>query len=313
MPAKIHIITFLLNVFLFSDFGVHAQDPLNAHFFLHTGNLNPSLAGTAGQQRYFANYRNQYPALRQVYVTYTGGFDIPLPAAGGGAGMSVVNDVLAKGGLNTFSADFFYAYHLTAGRHLKLCGGLQFSVINRHLNSLLISDNDFQEMIPARSAFLMDVSTGISVFWKNNLTGGIAVHHAGNKVLSGSENIYVPPKITTHASYFYPYGEGHSLLSSFIFQYQQHLSQLTWGALYLYKNFGAGLWARHNEAFLFSALIMGLHYEQSIYSVYYSYEFSVKPTSYLLNFGSHEVTFLIKFKYKDLRKKKPRAIKCPDI
>jgi type IX secretion system PorP/SprF family membrane protein len=301
-------ILIFISISFYSGFG-YTQDPLSSHFFMNLGNLNPSLAGSADQQRFFANYRNQYPGLHSAYVTYNAGFDIPISVLQGGIGANISNDVMANGLFNTVAGDFFYSYHLQVSHELFFMGGLQFSMMNKNLRSQLINNQDVQDVIPSRSTYMLDVSVGFSAYWKG-LVSGIALHHLDNTVLNGNEAVAIPYKITVHASYYIPRGYS-SIRPSLIVQKQANLFQTTYGGMYMYRTFGAGLWMRQDERFRFSALIFAMRYDFSAFSIIYSYDLSLNNSTYWLNFGSHEVTFLMKIKYKDVRKKKPRAIKCP--
>ncbi|HKK66993.1 MAG TPA: type IX secretion system membrane protein PorP/SprF, partial [Bacteroidales bacterium] len=65
----------------------NAQDAHFSQFYANPLYLNPAFAGSDKCPRVNLNYRNQWPALGQTYVTYSLSYDQHVNAIQGGAGL----------------------------------------------------------------------------------------------------------------------------------------------------------------------------------------------------------------------------------
>lgn len=129
-------------------------------------------------------------------------------------------------------------------------------------------------------------------------------------MLAGTENITIPRKITLHASDNIALGN-FFLMPSFIVQQQASMFQSTYGAMIVYHEVGSGIWLREDQYFRFSSINYAIRFDTKPFIIVYSYDLSLRNSPYWQNFGAHEVTILVKLKYKEQRKKNRRAVKCP--
>ncbi|HQK98508.1 MAG TPA: type IX secretion system membrane protein PorP/SprF, partial [Bacteroidia bacterium] len=64
-----------------------AQDPQFTQFYANPLYLNPAFAGSGRCPRVGINYRNQWPALKQTYITTSASYDQHFDALNGGVGL----------------------------------------------------------------------------------------------------------------------------------------------------------------------------------------------------------------------------------
>src|SRR5580658_8099169 len=103
---------------LFFVLPANAQDPGFSQFFASPLTLNPALTGKFnGTLRVAGNYRNQWPAINNAFITSTISLDAPiltnkLPDNDTwGIGFLAMNDKTASGILNANYFSFSTAYH----------------------------------------------------------------------------------------------------------------------------------------------------------------------------------------------------------
>ena len=67
---------FYLYIFsLFFIGNVYSQDPQFTQFYANSLHLNPALAGKDLSPRFHSGYRNQWPEIKNAYVTYNLEYD----------------------------------------------------------------------------------------------------------------------------------------------------------------------------------------------------------------------------------------------
>lgn len=97
---------------------VTAQDPNFSQFFVSPLTLNPALTGKFnGTFRVAGNYRDQWPAISNAFITSTASFDAPImrnrisELDTWGVGVMAMTDRTANGILTTNSISLTTAYH----------------------------------------------------------------------------------------------------------------------------------------------------------------------------------------------------------
>ena len=274
---------------------LQGQDPSWSHFYANTLYLNPSMAGTEGDSRVFAGYRNQWPSTGSAYVTYHTSYDRYVEELHGGLGMKVMNDRQGGGRFNQLAVDVVYAYRFRATHELEVSWGLQAGIGQRAFQTGGLVFGDMIDPVtgntlplteypdPYQSIF-PDFAAGFSAFWRN-IFGGLAVHHLLEPGVSPVDDpsSELPRKYTLHAGMILPVvdpGTGREILQvspHLVFIQQQRIQQVNYGIELYFKQFIAGLWGRHDLLFNYGNLVFSAGYGNDQFRFRYSYD--VKLTS----------------------------------
>jgi len=78
---------------LFFSIGAKAQDPQFTQFYANKLYLAPSFAGATQMDRVSTSYRNQWPSLPGVFVSYTFSYDHFFSNFHSGVGILIMRDV----------------------------------------------------------------------------------------------------------------------------------------------------------------------------------------------------------------------------
>ncbi len=97
-----------------------AQDAQFSQFYANPLFLNPALAGFTECGRVNLNYRNQWPALANAYITYSASYDQNLPSINSGFGVLAMSDRQGDGALVRNSISAFYSYQLQVSDPINL-------------------------------------------------------------------------------------------------------------------------------------------------------------------------------------------------
>jgi len=323
-------LTVLLFIFIGIGQFAKAQDPIFSQFFANPMYLNPAFAGSEQCPRVNLTYRNQWPALGSTYLTYSASYDQHVDWLEGGVGINLINDVQGDGAINTFYANFMYAYTFQINRSLFIKGGFQASYIYKSLDW----DFTFPDQIhplygpiyPTKEDYVatdvnrgfFDFSMGILGYTENHYFG-IAVHHLTQPIESYRENsdAFLPRKYTLHYGTKIPiamrgFKKDEIYISpNIVYQRQQDFEQFNYGFYFSRKSIVGGFWLRQNFAFHYDSFIMMLGFIQDQFKFSYSYDLTV---SKLRNatLGSHEITVGYLFPCKE-KKRKYSAVSCPSF
>lgn len=162
-----------------------------------------------------------------------------------------------------------------------------------------------------------DFSAGV-LTWYKNFFAGFSVDHL-TKPIASLGTVYngvIGRKYTFHGGMEIPFYNdigriNYTVSPNLIVQLQDDASRINFGA-YLNKNIiTLGVWGKINTQFNFTGAVIMLGVTGDISTLAYSYDipFYLGGLGGIIS-GSHEVTFLYKFKYKSKRKNM-EAIKCP--
>ncbi len=307
-----------------------AQDPFFSQCYSSPLYLNPALAGTADVPRFSLSYRNQYPSFSTNYVTYNASYDQFIEFLQGGVGFNLMHDVQGNGIFRQSTADVIYAYSLMVNPEFIVNAGLQAAY---GLRTFSIKDFVLPDMINPyggenylpnedlvnRSKGFADFSLGFFGYTRFYY-GGFAIHHLTrpNMSYSFTKPEHLPRKLTVHGGFVIPiyerrFGrEALKLNPNLVYFHQKGHRQINYGFEVIINYFLSGMMLRQNLDLSISSLTILIGYSSTLFSVGYSYDFNLlAPYRNLVNTGAHEVTFSMKFQYKDQQRKKQRAIKCP--
>lgn len=322
-------------IFLLFALNVQAQDPQFSQFYAAPLYLNPALAGSAHCPRVTLNYRNQWPALNNAFVTYAASYDQNIDALSGGIGVILLRDKAGEGTVNTTTASFIYAYQATISRKASIRAALKVTYVQKSLDWDKLS---FGDMIDPRYGFVYqtleqqpgaltksfaDFSAGIAAY-SDLIYGGIAIDHLTQPdeafIVSGSSEL--PMKVTAHFGAMIPIGyysprmnkdEGTFISPNIIYQQQGGFNQINLGAYFTKMSFVGGLWYRGSFGttdFLSSDSFIALvGISKGMFKIGYSYDITVSQLSNASG-GAHEVSLGLQFQCKP-KKKRFRPISCP--
>ena len=319
-----------------------AQDPHYTQFYANQQMLNPAFAGAGAGPRVALNYRAQWVAIPGSYRQMALGYDMPLYFGRSvqGFGVLLQNDMAGEGNLQKLDILLNYSYAIQLGRtgkehylRLGLSGGVQQASIN--FFRLRFSDqidqeqgfiNATQEAPPANSIrFTPDVNAGLA--WYNRFAyASFSVHHIitpnQNWIGPSTKDDKLPMRFTGTAGINLPIGgfnnpEKVILTPAVLFMKQRNFNQLALGAYVHIQPVVFGVWYRMNfNNFLGSALasdmIAGMvGWKKGVFSVGYSYDFTLSRLTNGISAGSHELSLIVEFDSEKKKRFKHRTMPCP--
>jgi type IX secretion system PorP/SprF family membrane protein len=263
---------------------VRAQDPNFSQFFVSPLTMNPALTGKFnGNFRVAGNYRDQWPAISNAFVTSTVSFDAPImrnkisELDTWGVGVMAMTDKTANGILSTNSISLTTAYHKGLdedGLH-QLGIGFQGTYTNKRLDGTKLNfeneldslggwTNHSGEIIDDQviNVNYFDFSVGAlyngSTDGYNNFYLGVSAYHV-NKPQESFTGVYytLNPRFTVNAGGAIPLGDrSKTIYLSSLFSRQAAASNIVLGGAVGFNvngdeenptNFYAGLWTRFNN------------------------------------------------------------------
>lgn len=320
----------ILFIFISSFQNIFPQDVEFSQYYANMLYLNPAFAGSDNMSRFSLNYRTLLPSSYGDYTTYSASYDQYFDGLSGGLGFQIMNDRQAQGAINDLNISLIYAYHFKIRKLWSVNFGIKagYSIKSINTSNLLLPEmidenswtiNPNSGTVIDKQIKYFDFSAGL-LTWYENYYFGFSIDHITKPVLSlGSDDPgIINRKYTVHGgmeiSYYNSMGRIDWTLSpNILVQVQGGSSKFNLG-LYLNKNLlSTGVWIKTNTQFKLTGAVLMLGVVGDYSTVAYSYDipFYISELAGLIS-GSHEVTFLYKFKYKSKRKK-IKAIKCPKI
>lgn len=335
------VLTRRIRLFSFSLFmlfmGIsQAQDAQFSQFYANPLFLNPALAGFTECGRVNLNYRNQWPALANAYITYSASYDQNIEGINSGIGFLAMSDRQGDGALVRNSISAFYSYHLQVSEPIVISFGVQGSYYMESLdwNKLVFADqidpttgniNPTTGETPPTSdqVSTVDFSAGAVMAYYDQWFLGVAVNHLTQPNISFYDNSdsKLPMKFTFHGGVNINLSEGGLgnynsedwvLAPQLLYMQQESFRQMNVG-LYVSKNpLVLGVWYRYDFTNPDAVVAMvGVNFENI--RVGYSYDFTVSNLGGSSG-GAHEVTFAWDFCiYKQASRRRIRAIKSPSF
>ncbi len=329
MNLRKNIQVSLLLILFFPIFTM-AQDFMFSQFYSTPLALNPALAGNVECARIGTAYRNQWTAIPKAYNTYHLTYDQYIPSVKSGIGFILYNDQQADNALNSISGGGIYSFKFKLSTNTVVSLGLQamYNQISLNWNRLVFSDqiqlngevvSVSNELLPVnQKVSYVDFSTGVAFDWKGKVFGGLAVHHLSEPVNSFYEDKYsvLPMRFTIHAGAYYGLERSRKsdiLISpNILFQQQGKFHQLNLGTYIKFNYLVLGTWFRHNFENP-DAIIAFAGFKKESFKIGYSYDMTISKLSVETG-GTHEITLSYEFCiYKNDKKRKIRAIKCPEF
>jgi type IX secretion system PorP/SprF family membrane protein len=174
-----------------------AQDVAFSQYIFNPVYLNPALCGISGGPRFIVNYRNQWPALNDAYVTYSASYDQHIHDLGGGIGFQVLSDNQASGTYRQTLVSGAYNYMFAVSEKTAIRAGMQVSMLQRRLawEKLLFADQfdpataapaggvTFEQVPDIPSRTNVDFAAGMVIYGKKAYAG-LAVKHISQPNIS---------------------------------------------------------------------------------------------------------------------------------
>jgi len=327
MNFRLYIISFIL---VLIDFICYAQDPCFSNFASNMIYVNPAYPSSVTNPELSLAYRNQWPGLSSAFVNYGAAASVPIKKFKSGIGFFFLNDIQGGGIVTITSVNSIYAYKIKINSDIYLNAGLQASYFFENLNAgSLVFESDIRnepgisygaEIFEETRNKFWDFSVGFMAEVKKLINIGFSVQHLTHpyRYFSSSGNSRLYRKYSFHASSEIPLFEGYRrnipvIIPSLMFQKQRQHNKINYGAGILVNPLFAGIWASNNLKFNFSSLTVAAGYNSKNYRIIYSYDINLTGTNLLdLDMGAHDVTFLLKFRYKEKRRNN-KAIKSTKL
>ena len=292
----------------------NAQDPGFSQFFASPLTLNPALTGKFnGVFRVAGNYRNQWPAINNAFITSTISLDAPilvnkLPTNDTwGIGFLAMNDKTASGILTSNYFSFSTAYHkaLDVDGYHSIGVGFQGTYANQNLDGTRLT---FEDGLQLDGTFLrspteainsefvsvhyFDADLGVlynaSTDGNNNFYLGASAYHLNRPKASflGVDTINIPIRETLHGGGFFPIaGTASTIYVSGLISNQAGARQYVLGGAWSATattdetspvNFYAGVWARFTNNTT-DALIPYVGLDYNDFSLGVTYDVNISP------------------------------------
>ncbi|MBN2521652.1 MAG: PorP/SprF family type IX secretion system membrane protein [Bacteroidales bacterium] len=318
----------LVNVNLFS------QDVQFSQFYTAKFNIAPSFAGTAENGRLTLLFRDQWPMLKNTFLTYAFAVDYAMSSLHGGLGFYAMQDYSNGGAYVITNSGIQYSYAIELNPVWQFRPGLQISAINQKIDLDKITfgsqlsfdgtNNNYPVNIESGSITNMEAAVS-ALFYSDRYWMGMNVDHLPlTRNSFTGENPAIPVKFITFGGVLLKKIQGRLFYDktyiylSYLFKYQNDFKQLDLGVYWSKKGWELGIWYRglpliknSYGKFNNSALIFKGGLEIKNYRFGYSYDYSLSTTG-IRTGGAHEVSMVCLFDLTDeLKKKKHKMVPSP--
>lgn len=310
---KMKKIILIILVSLIGKFSA-GQDPQFSQFYASPLYLGPSFAGASESTRLMLNYRDQWPKIPGVFVTYSFSADHYIDELNSGIGLFVMKDRAGDGKIDITNLAGNYSYRVSLNDRWYFRPGIKAFYYQNFINynKIVFNDQlDFENDNPTSVEIPEDnrtnyVDFGASFLFHNKKYWvGTAVDHLIKASPSFSNDLnYAPLKYTFFGGANFHIEElrykrnMHRLTGAFQIKKQGQTQQMDLGAYYQKNSLMVGLWYRGIPLLTNNpsndAVIILLGYTDNNFTVGYSYDLTV---SRLITYtgGAHELSFVYRF------------------
>ncbi len=331
MPLNRIIIALFIVLFSAS---VKGQDPQFTQFYASPMFLNPAFAGLTYEHRFTANYRRQWPGVKQSFTTYMASYDYNISDLNAGIGGFVWQDEAGTSNLVTTQGGLNLAYRFKLNKTSEIRAGMMLGMTQKRLdnstlvfNDQLISGSATSTDSKSDKVNYVDLGTG-ALYNAPNYWIGFTAKHINQANVSMLGNVEVlPVHMSVHGGYRYiisELGSSKTKLEEFIsasihYRHQQKYDQFDIGAYYFKKFINVGLWYRGMPVKRYKAgypnresiaVLLGLEVPEKNFRIGYSYDITVSNLGISNTQGSHEISLVYEVAK---RKKRNRRVlvSCP--
>ncbi len=327
---KLLIISLIVSLFVADR--ANAQDAHFTQFYAAPTLLNPAFVGTSVQSRFGMNYRNQWPALPQAFVTYNVYYDQFLPQIKSGIGLLVNRDQAGQGALSNTSIGLQYAYEVRLSRYLSLRPALQLGYTRKSLHQdrlvfgdqLISGSSATVETLSVEPVGLMDFSSGI-LLYSDKYWFGLSQHHINEPdetVTTGLSQLQ--SKFSAHGGIRFKIrnprirSSKKDLVTAFNYKQQGPFNQLDLGAYIEMNPMVFGIWYRglpiKKNGYDYAnreGLNILVGYQERNFKIGYSVDVNLSQLGVYSTGGAHELSLTYEWANKrNSRLSKRRIIPC---
>lgn len=313
--VKINLQLLLISLFLIVGKSVKSQDIVFTQFFAMPQYVNPAWAGRSASPTVYLNFRDQWPAIAQAYVSYSAAYDQYFKGIHGGVGLLLLSDRAGNGMYQSNAVYGNYAYNIQLSDQFAVKGGIQVGIVQKFLDFSKIffldqidpvtgyynANNQLNPSLESStfqpSSLYVDFAAGLLVH-SSKLYAGISVKHLNRpeEHFSNNQSSRLPMRYTAQIGAKLPLdgSTGNVTFSPNILYTQQFLfKQINGGFSFRLSKIIAGAWFRHNfsnpDALIFLAGI-----EYGIISTGYTYDLSLSNLK-AYSGGAHEISIILNF------------------
>lgn len=338
----IRILVLVLIITAGNHFG-YAQDPQYTQFYANQPMLNPAFTGAALGPRVSMNYRAQWVAIPGSYRQNVIGYDQPLLFGKSlqGIGVLIQSDRAGEGNLSKLDVLANYSFAVQFGRRgheqylrFGLSAGIRQSSID-------FTKLRFSDQIDPRDGFTRitaenfqggntrlreDVNFGIA-YYNQYAWLGVSVHHLTEPhqtflTQTNNASTRLPRRITGTAGVRIPVGPPNdpdkiAISPTLLFMTQRNFNQLNLGTYVnidpmIFGVFWRTNYNNFNGDFISSDAVAGLvGFKQGVFSIGYSYDYTVSGLTNSITGGSHELALIVEFERNKPSVFKHRKLPCP--
>lgn len=331
-----HLQFFFLMQAVFCVQLLFSQDLRFTQFHASDTWVNPAFAGIKGQSRLEVNFRDQWPAMPQTYVSYRMAFDAALANLNSGVGVFLSKDDEGQSVMKTMQIGVQYNYQLQLTKNLALNTGIQAAYTQKDIDweELQFYDqidpvygftdasgnpNPSAQIPPSETKITYtDFSAGALLFSGKWYAGASVAHLTQPDQSFYSENTSILPMaitVQTGLLFFDEQKRDPFLINPLaLFTIQNDYKQLMLGSYFKLNNLLAGVFSKYNfnEITDVSGLI-GLRKGWMTFA--YSYDVALGNLASESG-GAHEVSVVVLFEQSSTKLKTQRqkhALDCPGI
>lgn len=306
--------------------------------------LAPSFTGAVEKSRFNMNWRDQWPKLPGVFVTYAAGYDINATKVNSGFGVLMLRDVAGAGKLGRSEFGLLYSWYglLDRRRQLYIRPGIQFKLTQRSIDfeDLIFgdqispdgngqTDGTIQPYPENTKKLYVDATSSIMIY-NPEFWAGVSVDH----LFRPSDAFYdpsfrVPLKTSVFGGYRFKiqgskYGARSAnsiqdyLFLSVYYRLQGKSDQIDLGGYWEHEPFTLGVWVRGLPYMNIAggpnidAVIFTVGYQIYNFNIGYSYDLTVSPLLAQTG-GAHEISVSYKFYTRLNSRKRDGPIPCPNF
>jgi type IX secretion system PorP/SprF family membrane protein len=308
------------------------QDLEFSQYFNAQAYTNPAFTGVDHGPRFSLNYRNEWAALGNAYISYAAAYDQNFPTLGGGLGAVIVRDRQGNGLYLTNSFTGYYSYQINLSRNYGLRAGAQVGLVQHRIatESLVFAENidpDDGSVVSNNSVDLpdqpnksfADFGAGFLLYTEKFFLGASAKHLTSpDESLLSSQTSPLPMRWSINLGWEFQSSKRKQadvyFTPNFLFVQQAKFKQLTGGAILGVGLVYGGIYYRstfaNGDAVIFQA---GL--KKGTFKMGYSYDATVSALKGNGG-GSHELALVVNIHDSEKLKEKKRSkiySKCPEV
>lgn len=283
--------------------GFSQTDPMLNHFMYHTNFYNPAAAGNTDDVFIGILARQQWVGFDEAPSSQLLNAHAYIPKIRGGAGITVINDMLGKE--RTTTARINYAYRQRLGDNVRLSAGINFGIANYYVKGSELryqQTGDQSAYGTNESQVKADVGFGLELYAKG-FTLGASLSHL-QKSLKNATVFSNPRHYYVYAKYDWNISEKWMLSPAVFFRTAAFISQAdinlnaTWN-----KRVVLGASYRTTDDI---AAFLGVYIVKPVLLSYsFDFDFGELRSN---NSGSHEITLIARFAG---FKEKTQVVKSP--